>query len=81
MWYVLTKYSFDSSKPVAGPFETEDKAWEYAEKDADKEYQIDTEDCGWNTEMEKNRDTNEIVITNYFKCSHTDVTEWIIFEI
>lgn len=81
MWYVLTKYSFDADKTIAGPFETEDQAWSNAEKNADEEYRIDTEECGWITEMEKSRDAGEIVITNYFDECRSDVTEFIVFEL
>lgn len=28
MWYYMTKYSFDASKPVVGPFATEEEAYE-----------------------------------------------------
>ena len=81
MWYVLTKYSFDAEKIIHGPFKTEDGAWGQAEHMADEEYRIDTEECGWITEIEKNKDANEIIITNYFDCCRVDTTEFIVFEI
>jgi hypothetical protein len=81
MWYVLTKYSFDAEKIVHGPFKTENEAWKQAEHQADEEYRIDTEECGWHTEMVKIKDANEIIITNHLSYDRTDTTEFIVFEI
>ena len=80
MWYGMTKYSFDSDKPICGPFKTEEEAWEYIEKMADEEYRIDTEENGWNAKITKNKTCNEITIKDFFSAG-IDVTEFFIFEI
>ena len=80
MWYYITKYSFDPSKPVFGPWKSEEDAWEDMERMADKEYRIDTDENGWRTRIIKNKECGEIVIKNFFT-NHTDVTEFFLFEI
>lgn len=80
MWYYMTKYSFDPSKPVVGPFDTEEEAWDSMKNIADEEYRIDTEENGWRTQYIKNKDCGEITIKNFF-VSHTDITEFFLFEI
>lgn len=80
MWYGMTKYSFDSDKPVCGPFKTAVEAWNYIEKLADEEYRIDVEENEWHSDIKKNKTCGEIVITNFF-ASGDDVTEFFIFEI
>lgn len=80
MFYVVTKYSFDPDKPVAGPFQSEDAAWAYAERIADEEYRIDTEENDWATDIKKYEAIGEIVIKNFF-ASHVDVTEFFLIEI
>ena len=80
MWYYLTKYSFDPSKPVSGPFNTEEEAWDKMEKDAEEEYRIDTEENGWRSRIIKDKTCGEITIKNFFT-TETDVTEFFLFEI
>lgn len=80
MWYGIVKYSFDADKPIYGPFETEDDAWNFIETQVDEEYRIDTEENGWDSKITKNKTCNEITIENIFT-SETDVTEFFIFEI
>lgn len=80
MWYIMTRYSFDPTKPIHGPFKTEEQAWARVEQMADEECRIDMEENGWETEIKKNRTCNEIVIKNFFP-SGTDVTEFFLFEI
>lgn len=80
MWYGMTKYSFDSDKPVCGPFETAMEAWKYIEKMADEEYRIDVEENEWCSDIKKDKTCGEIVIKNFF-ASGDDVTEFFIFEI
>lgn len=80
MWYALTRYSFDSEKPIAGPFKTEEEAWDFIESQADEEYRIDTEENGWETRMFKDKENGEITLIDYF-VSHKDTTEFFIFEI
>ena len=80
MWYYMMKYSFDSSKPVFGPFETEDEAYEKMSVDAKNEYDIDTNENGWETEIHVDSEAGEITITNYFE-EYKDITEFFTFEI
>ena len=80
MWYIVTKYSFDSTKIVHGPFKTQEDAWERMERSADKEYRIDTEENEWDTLITKNKEFGEITIKNFFT-SETDVTEFFLIEI
>lgn len=79
MFYYLIHYSFDPSKPVFGPFNTEDEAWEAALNDAKKEYAIDEENGRCN-ELKVDKDSGEIALINYF-VDRDDVTEYLIFEI
>lgn len=80
MWYAMTKFSFDPTKNIFGPFETEDEAWDYIDKMADEEYEIDVEENGWDADIEKDKDAGEIIIKDYFDYG-TDVMELFIFEI
>ena len=81
MWYGMTKYSFDSEKPICGPFKTEAEAWEYIEKMADEEYRIDVEESEWCSDIKKDKTCGEIVIKNFFTSGDVDVTEFLIFEV
>lgn len=81
MWYGLTRYSFDSDKPVCGPFQTAKEAWNYIEKIADEEYRIDVEENGYCSDIKKNKTCGEIIIKNFFASGMVDVTEFFIFEI
>lgn len=78
-WYYMTKYSFDPSKHVIGPFETEDEAWEDMHKIAIKGYEIDL-DNGWDTKIIKDKECGEITIKNFF-AADIEVTEFFLFEI
>lgn len=80
MWYYLIRYSFDSEKPVIGPFDTYENAWEAALTSAQKEFDIDTNENEWDCDMSEYEDFGEIVITNHFY-DRDDTTEWIIFEL
>ena len=80
MWYYMTKYSFDSSKPVFGPFETEEEAYEKMSVDAQKEYDIDVNENEWETDIYVDSEAGEITITNYFD-KDKDITEFFTFEI
>lgn len=80
MYYYMTKYSFASTKEVFGPFKTAEEAYTNMEKDADNEYNIDTNENGFETEIYKDTDSGEITIVNYFG-TNKDVTEFFIFEI
>lgn len=80
MWYYLIRYSFDSEKPVIGPFDTYENAWEAALASAQKEFDIDTNENEWDSDMSEYEDFGEIVITNHFY-DRDDTTEWIIFEL
>ena len=80
MWYYLVRYSFDPTKPVFGPFETETEAWEAALANARKEYKIDTEEDECNCDMSEYDDFGEIVLVNHFT-DRDDTTEWLVFEL
>lgn len=80
MWYYLVRYSFDPTKPVFGPFDAEEDAWNAALADAQKEFNIDKNENGYDTEMATYEDYGEITLVNHFtNYSHT--TEWLIFEL
>ena len=80
MWYYMTKYSFDSSKPVFGPFKTEEEAYEKMSADAQKEYYIDVNENEYETEIYVDSEAGEITITCYFG-EDKDITEFFTFEI
>lgn len=80
MFYYLTEYSFDSDRPIQGPFSSYEECWEKMEKDAENELRIDTEN-GFNTEMKKNVEDGTIVITNSFADYDDDVTTWSILDV
>lgn len=84
MWYFMIKYSFDSTKPIVGPFKTEEEAYEAMNESAQKEYEIDVNEnsCGneWETELYVDSEAGEITITNNFG-THKDVTEFFTFKI
>lgn len=80
MWYHVTKYSFDPTKPVCGPFPTEEEAWDDMEEMMDEEYRIATEENGWRSYIEKDKESGEIKLLDIL--DHEDlVTECFIFEI
>lgn len=79
MWYYMTKYSFDASKPVVGPFKTEREAWDDMEKVAINEYESDLENC-FDSELYMDREAGEILIMNYHG-THQYSTEFFTFEI
>lgn len=80
MWYYLTKYSFDANKPVFGPFDSYDSAWIAALADAQKEFNIDKNENGWNSDLIVYEDTGEIILVNHFY-DRDDTTEFIVFEL
>ena len=80
MWYYMTKYSFDSDKPVFGPFETEKEAYEKMSIAAQREYDIDVNENEWETALYVDSEAGEITITNYFG-EDKDITEFFTFEI
>ena len=80
MWYYMTKYSFDSTKPIVGPFKTEEEAYTEMQKSAQKEYDIDVNENEWETEIYVDSEAGEITIVNYFG-TNKDVTEFFTFEI
>ncbi len=80
MWYYLIRYSFDSEKPVIGPFDTYEDAWEAALTSAQKEFDIDTNENEWDSDMSEYEDFGEIIITNHFT-DKDDTTEYILFEL
>ena len=80
MWYHVTKYSFDPTKPVCGPFATSEEAWNDMEAMMDEEYRIATEENEWRAYISKDKESGEIKMTEIF--DHEDnVTECFIFEL
>ena len=80
MWYYLIKYSFDTDKPVVGPFSTYDDAWIAALNDAQKELNIDENENGWDSDLITYEDAGEIILVNHFY-DMDDTTEFIVFEL
>lgn len=80
MWYYLVRYSFDADKPVFGPFNTEEEAWDAALADAQKEFDIDQNESGWDSDMSEYEEYGEIILVNHFT-DRDDTTEYLIFEI
>ena len=80
MWYHVTKYSFDPTKSVRGPFTTAEDAWNDMEAMMDEEYRIATEENEWIAYINKDKESGEIKITEIF--DHEDnVTECFVFEL
>ena len=80
MWYYLIRYSFDAEKPVFGPFESQEDAWQAALDSAQKEFDIDRNENEWDSDMSEYEEYGEIVLVNHFY-DRDDTTEYIIFEI
>lgn len=80
MWYYLVRYSFDPTKPVFGPFDTEEDAWEAALADAQKEFDIDQNENEYDSDMSEYEEYGEIVLVNHFD-DRSDTTEYILFEL
>ena len=78
MYYAMTKFSFDPAKNVFGPFKTEDEAWNYIEKMADEQYRIDTEECGWEAYLRKDKDSLEIILEDVFG-DRSEIMEFFVF--
>lgn len=79
MVYVLTFYSFSSEKEIHGPFDTWEKAWEYAKKDCSKEMSNDIA-MDRESKMRKDKDTGEIVLTTNYS-DGPGTTTWFVLEI
>lgn len=80
MWYYLVRYSFDADKPVFGPFDTYEDAWEAALADAQKEFDIDQNENEYDFDMSEYEEYGEIVLVNHFD-DRSDTTEYILFEL
>ena len=80
MWYYLVRYSFDPTKSVFGPFDTEEDAWEAALADAQKEFDIDQNENEYDSDMSEYEEYGEIVLVNHFD-DRSDTTEYILFEL
>lgn len=80
MWYYLVRYSFDADKPVFGPFDTYEAAWEAALADAQKEFDIDQNENEYDSDMSEYEEYGEIVLVNHFD-DRSDTTEYILFEL
>lgn len=80
MWYYLVRYSFDAEKPVFGPFNTFEDAWNAALTDAQKEFNIDQNENEWDSDMSEHEEYGEIILVNHFT-DRDDTTEYILFEL
>lgn len=80
MWYYLVRYSFDAAKPVFGPFDAYEDAWEAALEDAEKEFNIDQNENEYDSDMSEYEEYGEIVLVNHFT-DRDDTTEYIIFQL
>ncbi len=81
MFYYLTRYSFDMSKPVTGPFASKEMAWAAMKADAENEYDIAVHENEWAATLSKDFDSNEIVLSESFENSEADTITWLLFEI
>lgn len=81
MYYYMTEYSFDSDRPVQGPFSSYEECWNAMEKDAENELRIDTKENEYESTIEKSADEGTIVITNIFPGFNDDVTTWSIIDV
>jgi hypothetical protein len=79
MFYGMTKFSFDPSKNVFGPFDSFEEAWDYINKMADEEYDRDVSENSLETKIEKDEDAGEITITNFHSWGN-DVMELFVFD-
>lgn len=77
-WYYLCTYSFDPNVTVVGPFDSERKCLEAANRDAQKEF-----DDGFKNGIHccMNSDHQTLKITLEEDTSENDVTTWSIFSI
>lgn len=80
MWYYLVRYSFDPTKSVFGPFDTEEDTWKAALEDAQKEFDIDQNENEYDSDMSEYEEYGEIVLVNHFD-DRSDTTEYILFEL
>lgn len=80
MWYYLVRYSFDADKPVFGPFDTKEDAWDAALADAEREFDIDQNENEYDSDMSEYEEYGEIVLVNHFT-DRDDTTEYLIFEL
>lgn len=80
MWYYLVRYSFDSDKPVFGPFNSYEDAWDAALAAAEKEFDICQNENEWDSDMSEYEEYGEIVLVNHFT-DKDDTTEYLIFKI
>lgn len=81
MYYYTINYSFDGDRPVKGPFKSYESCWDNMNRDAEKEYRIDTEEAGFNTIIEKDTETGTIVLRNLFEDYEDDITTWAIIDV
>lgn len=80
MWFYLIRYSFDPEKPVFGPFDTEEEAWEAALAAARREYEIDTNENEWDVDMMEYEHCGEIILVDHFT-SGDETSEYLVFEL
>lgn len=81
MLFFVATYSFDSDRPVWGPFKDSTSCWEAMKKNAEEEFRIDTEENGWVTEpLRMQEDEGIIELRNAFS-DHEDVTTWSMIDV
>lgn len=79
MYYYLTTFNFDDEKSLYGPFSCYEAAWKAINEAADEEYRIDTEENGYDTQIDKQYEEGKIVLLNHFD-DRDDKTEWFIID-
>lgn len=80
MFYFICTYSFDSDRPVFGPYPTEEACWNAMKASAAKEMRIDIEENDYSCGMKEDQDGGEIILENYFQ-DRVDTTTWLLLEI
>lgn len=80
MFYCLITYSFDSERPILGPFFDEQSCWKAMQENAREEHRIDTEENEYETEYKEDFQSGEITLTDIFP-DRNDTTSWLMFEI
>ena len=78
-YVVIITYSFDPDIP-AFLFENEKEAWDFLSFMARKEYETDTKENGWNSELFLDEENGFAKITTHF-FDGDDVTEMRITDI
>ena len=76
---VVVTFSFDPQVSVI-LMNDENEAWEFIKTDILEEYNIDTQENGWESEYAIYEDDHRAVLTTHFK-DRDDIVEWRIGDI